>query len=81
MFSGSAPIGPSSLKSCWEGKVVQDFLHFEHLSGLFRFLRPFARILGPWPFVMLSFLILAFLAFVSFELCGLAQMRSRSYSC
>ena len=52
---------------------MQDYLHFGQLGTLFKLLRPFARTLGPWPFVVLVLIVLAFISFASYEFFGLAH--------
>lgn len=52
---------------------MHDYLHFGQLGALLRLLRPLARILGPWPFVVLTLIVLAFISFASFEFFDLAH--------
>jgi len=52
---------------------MHDYLHFGQLGALLKLLRPLARTLGPWPFVVLVFIVLAFFSFASFEFFGLAH--------
>jgi hypothetical protein len=52
---------------------MQDLLHFKQLGALLTLLRPLARTMGPWPFVVLVSIVLTFLAFASFELFGFAH--------
>ena len=52
---------------------MQDLLHIEQLCSLFKLLKPFVKTLGPVPFVLLVYGLLAFFAFESSELFGLAH--------
>lgn len=49
---------------------MQDHLHCEQLGELVQLLKPLAKMIGPWPFVVLMAIVFAFLAVESSEFFG-----------
>jgi hypothetical protein len=54
-----------------EGKAMQDLLHFGRINSLLTLLKPYVKMLGPWPFVTLVAVVLAFLGFGEYHVFGL----------
>jgi hypothetical protein len=50
-----------------------DYCHFGYLIVLIQKLQGLARILGPWPTVCFTLIVLSFAAFCSFEVRGLIE--------